>query len=58
MTRPNYGPNYRTADDERKATQQITRESWYDAFWFAMLLLIIVAGVIGFDTHYLVWGTG
>lgn len=54
--RSDYGPNYRTEADQRKATARITRESWYDAFWFAMLLLLVVAGVIGFDTHYLTWG--
>ena len=44
MTRPNYGPNYRSPADEARALRKGRSLSWFDSAAFALLLMCVLAG--------------
>lgn len=44
MTRPNYGPNYKTPEAEAKALRAQRATSWFDAM--AATLLILCVGFV------------
>lgn len=37
-----YGPNYRSAKDERKVTRKARNLSWFDSWAFALLLVCVL----------------
>jgi len=53
MTRPNYGPNYRTEAEEAKALRAERATSWFDAWAFALLLacLLVVPAWFAATNH-------